>query len=153
MDLAHAVSAEAEELARDAAALGESVDVDPATRAAAEERLALIYDLERKYGESVEAVIAFGDEAAAELARLDDAEGERERLRAEEADRRHRLEMAAAELGAARRTAGKLLATAVNGELPAARPAGRSLRRRGRRGRDRTERGGSRDVHLRPEPR
>lgn len=125
VERAHGVVAEAEELGRDAAALGESVDLDPASRAMAEERLTLIRDLERKYGDSVEAVIAFGDEAAAELARLDDAEGERERLRAEEGERRHLLEMAAAELGAARRAATERLARAVNGELePLGLPAG-----------------------------
>ena len=127
VERAHGVAAEAEELGRDAAALGESVDLDPASRAAAEERLTLIRDLERKYGASVEAVIAFGAEAAAELARLDDAEGERERLRAEESERRHLLELAAAELGADRRAAAERLATAVNGELePLACPRARS---------------------------
>ncbi len=125
VDRAHGVAAEAEELGRDAAALGESVDLDPASHAAAEERLTLIRDLERKYGASVEAVIAFGAEAASELERLDGAEGERERLRAEEGGRRHLLEMAAAELGAARRASAERLAAAVNGELePLGLPAG-----------------------------
>ncbi len=125
VERAHGVAAEAEELGRDAAALGESVDLDPASRAAAEERLTVIRDLERKYGASVEAVIAFGDEAAAELARLDDAEGERARLRAEESERRHLLELAAAELSAARRAAAARLASAANGELePLGLPAG-----------------------------
>jgi DNA repair protein RecN (Recombination protein N) len=119
------VAAEAEELGRDAAALGESIDLDPAAVAAAEERLTLIRDLERKYGASVEGVIAFGEEAANELARLDDAEGERERLRAEEGERRRLLEMAAAEPSAERRAAAERLADAVNGELePLGLPAG-----------------------------
>ena len=116
-DRAAALAAEAAELGRDVAAAGEGVDLDPATRAAAEERLALLYDLRRKYGDSLEAVIAFGEQAERELDRLENQEGERDRLRAEEAARRAALEEAAAELTRARRDAASRLATAVNGEL------------------------------------
>jgi DNA repair protein RecN (Recombination protein N) len=115
---AAAIEAEATELARDAADLGERVDLDPASRVATEERLALLYDLKRKYGESVEAVLAFGAAAADELTRLEDQESLRERLRAEEVRRRAELEAAAGRLSEARaRTAGKL-AKQVNAELP-----------------------------------
>jgi DNA repair protein RecN (Recombination protein N) len=112
------LAAEAGELARDASAAAESVDLDEASRAAAEERLALLYDLRRKYGDSLEAVIAFGAAAAEELERLENAEGERERLRAEEADQRGALERACAMLGAARLAAADRLSTSVNEELP-----------------------------------
>ena len=117
-DRAAALSAEAAELARDVAAVAEGVDLDPASRASAEERLTVLYDLRRKYGDSLEAVIAFGDEASAELARLEDQEGARERLRAEEAERRAALEKAASSLSKARATAARRLAAAVNAELP-----------------------------------
>jgi DNA repair protein RecN (Recombination protein N) len=119
LDRAHAAAAEAEELARDAAELGERVDLDPASRQALEERLALIYDLRRKYGTSIPEVLRFGEEAAAELARLEDQEGLRERLRAEEGERRVELDAAAAALHDARAAAGKTLAERVNAELPA----------------------------------
>ncbi|MEP7081368.1 MAG: DNA repair protein RecN [Chloroflexota bacterium] len=118
-DRAAALSAEAAELARDAAAAGEGIDLDPGTRAAAEERLALLYDLRRKYGDSLEAVVAFGEAASTELARLEDQEGERERLRADEAERRTALDEAAAALSTARHGAAERLAAAVNGELAA----------------------------------
>jgi DNA repair protein RecN (Recombination protein N) len=110
--------ADATELARDAAELGERVELDPAERQAGEERLALLYELKRKYGESVEAVIAFGESAAAELQRLDDQESLRERLRAEEAERRAALDQAAASLTEARRAVSDRLAAQVNAELP-----------------------------------
>ncbi|HEX2765922.1 MAG TPA: DNA repair protein RecN [Candidatus Limnocylindria bacterium] len=112
------VAAEAAELARDIADTAEGIDLDPLARAAAEERLALLYDLRRKYGDSLEAVIAFGEEAAAELARLENQEGERERLRAEEAERRASLEEDCAALTAARRATADRLTAAVNAELP-----------------------------------
>jgi DNA repair protein RecN (Recombination protein N) len=117
-DRAAALSAEAAELARDAAAAADAVELDPAARAAAEERLALLYDLRRKYGDTIEAVVAFGAAATAELERLENQEGERERLRAEEVELRAALDRSAARLTAARDAAAKRLAAAVNSELP-----------------------------------
>jgi DNA repair protein RecN (Recombination protein N) len=115
---ATSLEAEATELARDVAELGERVDLDPASRTAAEERLALLYDLKRKYGERLEAVIAFGGSAAEELARLEGQEATRERLRADELRLRATLERQAEALRDARRAAAERLAGSVNAELP-----------------------------------
>jgi DNA repair protein RecN (Recombination protein N) len=112
------LAAEAAELARDASAAAEAVDLDPASRAAAEERLELLFDLRRKYGDSLDAVLAFGASAAAELEVLENQEGERERLRAQLATLREGLEAAAAKLTVARRSASDRLVAAVNAELP-----------------------------------
>jgi DNA repair protein RecN (Recombination protein N) len=112
------LEAEATELARDVAAAADGVDLDPASRAAAEERLAAIYDLKRKYGETIEAVLAFGDEAAAELERLEDQAGLRERLRVDEERQRAEVDRQAARLTKARAGAAARLANAVNRELP-----------------------------------
>ncbi len=112
------LEAEATELARDVEAAAELVDLDPASRAAAEERLELIYDLKRKYGESVEAVRRFGEEAGAELERLSDQAGLRERLRADEEQRRSELQREAGLLTDARRVAAATLSASVNAELP-----------------------------------
>jgi DNA repair protein RecN (Recombination protein N) len=110
--------AEAEELARDAAALGERVDLDPGSREAMEERLTLVYDLKRKYGPSLDDVTAFADSAARDLAALENQEGERERLRADEQRARAALETAAQGLSTARIAAAQRLAAGVNLELP-----------------------------------
>jgi DNA repair protein RecN (Recombination protein N) len=115
---ASGLEAEATELARDVAATAEHVELDPASRAAVEERLALIYDLKRKYGESLEAVIAFGESAAGELERLADQAGLRDRLRLEEERLRAELDAAAARLSAERQAAARALSVAVNAELP-----------------------------------
>ena len=117
-DRAAALAAEAAELARDASAVAEAVDLDPESRATAEERLALLYDLRRKYGESLEAVAAFGETAGAELEALENQAGERERLRSEEVRRRGELEVLATAMTTARRSTADGLAAAVNGELP-----------------------------------
>jgi DNA repair protein RecN (Recombination protein N) len=118
-DRVAALAAELTELARDVADAADGVALDPEARAAADERLTLLYDLRRKYGDSLEAVIAFGEAASAELARLEDQEGAREQLRAREEADRAALERVAAELTAGRRTAADRLASAVNAELPA----------------------------------
>jgi len=117
-DRARSLAAEASELARDAATAGERVDLDPSSRVAAEERLSLIYDLKRKYGESIEAILAFGETSSGELERLENQDADRERLRAEEAARRTALERAAAALSGARSAAAERLAERVNAELP-----------------------------------
>ena len=116
---AGALEAEAVELARDAADLGERVDLDPASREAAEQRLALLYDLKRKYGETLEAVVDFGASSAEELERLEQQDTIREQLRADEERLRAALEKAAAALGRERRKAARELARRVNAELPA----------------------------------
>ncbi|MEO5986146.1 MAG: DNA repair protein RecN [Candidatus Limnocylindria bacterium] len=117
-DRAGALAAEAAELARDVADAVEGVDLDPASRAAAEERLALLYDLRRKYGESIDAVLAFGDAARAELESLENQGVARARLRAEEAEHRAALDLAAGELSRARHEAANRLRDRVNAELP-----------------------------------
>jgi DNA repair protein RecN (Recombination protein N) len=116
---AGSLEAEAIELGRDAAALGERLELDPASRAAAEERLALLYELKRKYGETLEAVTGFGDASAAELDRLEQQDTIRARLRIDEERQRGELEKAADTLSRERRKAAKELGRRVNGELPA----------------------------------
>jgi DNA repair protein RecN (Recombination protein N) len=117
-DRAAGLAAEAAELARDTSTVADAVGLDPASRAAGEERLALLYDLRRKYGDSLEAVLAFGATASAELEALENQEGERERLRSDEAVLRLALEAAASALTDARRAASDRLVVEVNGELP-----------------------------------
>ena len=118
VERARGLEADATELARDSAALGEAVDLDPAARTALEERLTLIYDLKRKYGATILEIIEFGEATAAELARLEDQDGLRARLGAEEARRRAVLEELAASLSVERRRAASGLAERVNAELP-----------------------------------
>lgn len=118
-DRAAGLAAEAAELARDTASMAEGVELDPESRALAEDRLALLYDLRRKYGDTLEAVVAFGASAADELERLQNLEGERERLRRRETEERDALDRACANLTTARDAAARALMDAVNRELPA----------------------------------
>ncbi|MDQ3880740.1 MAG: DNA repair protein RecN, partial [Chloroflexota bacterium] len=115
---ADGLAAEVQELALDIAAAADAVDLDPAAQAAAEERLTLIYDLKRKYGERIEDVIAFGRNAADQLAVLADQEALRARAREDEARTRGELETVADRLSAGRAKAATRLAALVNADLP-----------------------------------
>ncbi len=70
-----------EEVARELRHYAESIEADPQRLAAVEDRLALIKQLKRKYGATVEEVLEHARRAAAELERLDTSEEEAARLR------------------------------------------------------------------------
>jgi DNA repair protein RecN (Recombination protein N) len=78
------LEAELADVASEARRLADSVDHDPAEILRLEERLSLIYGLERRYGDDEEAVIAHGERALIEVERLRGLEGERARRQAEE---------------------------------------------------------------------
>ncbi len=107
-----------EELARDAAAYAQDVDVDPERLAEVERRKDLLFRLTRKYGTTVRQVIEAGQEARAEL---DIAEGGHLDLRALESrrDEIHAKMIADARALTDRRTeAGARLARDVEALLP-----------------------------------
>lgn len=93
------------------------VEADPKRLDEVESRLDLLERLKRKYGTSLEAILAFGDEVRAKLSALESAEERRARLLKD----RERLEGgyrdAAARLTAKRREAGTQLCKKVETEL------------------------------------
>ena len=72
-----------EEAARELRGYADSIEADPQRLAAVEDRLALIRQLKRKYGATVEEVLEHAQRAAAELERLDTSEEEAARLRSQ----------------------------------------------------------------------
>ncbi|MGD0861928.1 MAG: DNA repair protein RecN [Candidatus Limnocylindrales bacterium] len=111
------LAAELEDAAAEAATLAESVEHDPSALARMEERLSLIYSLERKYGEDEAAVIAYGERAAAESERLRSLEASRESRQAEAARLLEVVASTAVALSGGRQGAAHLLAKAVEGAL------------------------------------
>jgi DNA repair protein RecN (Recombination protein N) len=93
--------------------LAESVEHDPAALAAMEERLGLIYALERRYGDGEAEIVAHGERSAAELDRLASLDELRARREREDAALLAEVATAAAELSAARRTAAAAMTVAV----------------------------------------
>jgi DNA repair protein RecN (Recombination protein N) len=114
---AQALAAEVGDLASSLRAYAESVLVDPARLEEINQRMALLHDLERKYGDDEAAILAFGDQAAGRLAELEGGSLRSEALEAEAAELRARLAATGAELTAARGKAAARLAEAVRVEL------------------------------------
>jgi len=105
------------DLAREIAEYAAGLEFDPIRLAEVEERLALIHRLKRKYGDTIEDILAFGEQARAELALLADSETRTEELEAREEDLLRRIGEKAEALSHARRAAAEALARAVEQEL------------------------------------
>ncbi len=97
----------------------EKIVVDPQQLEAVENRLVEIGKLKRKYGESVDAILAFQAAAARELADLDLGEEGLAALEAETAGAENAARQAAAALTQSRRAAGKRLQSRIVEELAA----------------------------------
>ena len=111
------LAAELEDAAAEARSLADTVEHDPAALAAMEERLSHIYSLERKYGETEEAVIEYGEKAAAEADRLRALDASRETRQAEAARLLMEVARRGEELSRGRAVAAAGLAGAVEGAL------------------------------------
>jgi len=111
------VEAELDDIAAGVRLIGDDLDHDPASLLALEERLSLIFTLERRYGEGEAAVLAAGDRAAADLERLRGLEAERARRQAEDAALLVAVAVAGARLSIRRSDAAERLRDAVNGVL------------------------------------
>lgn len=83
MDTLHRGLAEIEDLASSLQHYAEELDIEPASLAELEERVSLFETLKRKYGGSINDVIAFGDTAAARLTKIESRGAEIERLTSE----------------------------------------------------------------------
>ena len=95
----------------------DSIEFKPKRLAAVEERISLIGNLQRKYGETIEAVLAFGDKARAELETITHA-GERIlELETEQDSLLVSLSEQGLRLSEARHEAADLLQKAIRSEL------------------------------------
>ena len=92
-------------------------EADPAALEEAEARLASIEALKRKYGDSVEAVLTYRDQAKLELNALENAEADMGRLESQQASLLNELETLAASLDQARKKAATALSKQVTQEL------------------------------------
>jgi DNA repair protein RecN (Recombination protein N) len=107
------LEAELEDAAVESRTLAETVDHDPASLATLEERLGVIYSLERRYGDDEAAVIAHWERSAAEVERLRGVDGERARREADDERLLSAVGFAAAALSSARTEAAGRLSAAV----------------------------------------
>ncbi len=112
------------DLARDINDYNAGISYDPERLAEVEDRLDLIFQLKRKYGDTIAEILAFGERALAELELLSQSETRTTELEEEE-DRLFRaIGSDGEQLSAARREAGEMLARAIEEELADLRMAG-----------------------------
>ena len=93
------------------------IEVEPERLTDVDERLELIRTLKRKYGSTIEEIIAHGDEAAAELDTLVGGESDTETLRARASALKENLGALAAELSRQRRDAAAGLSAGVEAAI------------------------------------
>ncbi|WP_300642846.1 DNA repair protein RecN [Nocardioides sp.] len=105
------------DLATDVASYAAGIDTDPARLAGVSERRAALGRLTRKYGASVEEVLAWAERSALRLVELDGTDDRIEQLRAERASLRAGLAEAATALTARRAEAAGRLGEQVTAEL------------------------------------
>ncbi len=105
------------DLARDLQDYAETLEFNPSRLAEVEERLQLINNLQRKYGDSIEEILAFGARAQSELDELSDWEVKTNALEAWEETLLHEIGRTGADLSRARIAAGERIARQVEHEL------------------------------------
>jgi DNA repair protein RecN (Recombination protein N) len=105
------------DVAADVASYASGLETDPARLAVVSERRAALTALTRKYGETIDEVLAWAQASAERLLDLDNSEGRAEELRQQRAELRAELSGLAARLSKARHEAGAELAEAVSSEL------------------------------------
>jgi DNA repair protein RecN (Recombination protein N) len=105
------------DVAADVSSYAARIDTDPARLAAVSERRAALTALTRKYGESIDEVLAWSEQSSARLLELDSTDERIERLRAEQEQLRVELTGAATALTAARTEAAARLSAEVTAEL------------------------------------
>jgi len=108
---------ELEEMARALRHYLDALDTDPEQLARLEERVSLFETLKRKYGSTIEQVIAFGEEAAGRLRKIESRGEELERLEREIASARERLGTLGTKLTKLRTAAAPKLAGDIQGQL------------------------------------
>ncbi|HWI44048.1 MAG TPA: DNA repair protein RecN [Nocardioides sp.] len=105
------------DVAADVASYASGIDTDPTRLAAVSERRAALVALTRKYGASVDEVLAWAEQASTRLLDLDSTDDRIRTLTEESRALRSQLAAAGAKLSEARAKAAKKLAKAVTAEL------------------------------------
>ncbi len=114
---AESAAAQADDLARALRAYRDGVEHDPARLAQIDERLDLIFRLKRKYGDTIEEILKYGENAAAELATISHSEERTKELQQQEAQLLEEIAALAGDLSRARRDAGQRLSREIEAQL------------------------------------
>jgi DNA repair protein RecN (Recombination protein N) len=116
-ELLEGALAQLEEVARNLRAYAESIEYDPTRLEEVIERQELLKRLKRKYGDTIEAVLQYADEAAAKLHALETQTERRAELEAEQARLQAEAHTLCEQLSALRREGAQRFADAVQAAL------------------------------------
>lgn len=114
---AQALGYQLEDLADSLRGYRDRIEFNPERLNQVEERLALVRNLQRKYGDSIEDVLAFAERAEHELETIEHSAERIAELEIEEDRLLHDIGTLGAELSAGRREAGERLAAGIEAEL------------------------------------
>ncbi|MCS7056542.1 MAG: DNA repair protein RecN [Thermoflexales bacterium] len=121
LEEANAIVAEVARTLRD---YRDSIEFNPQRLQKVEDRLELIKKLKRKYGETVEAIIAFGEQAEAELRQIEHSAEHIESLQQQAQQLAREIAELAGELSQKRQAAARQLAQGIEAELQDLRMGG-----------------------------
>jgi DNA repair protein RecN (Recombination protein N) len=118
-ELLESLSYQLEDLAAGLRDYRETIEAEwnPRRLTRVEDRLDLIHRLKRKYGDSIEAILAFAERAAADLEAITHSEERVVELQSQEAELLQAIGQLSAELSIRRRGAAQHLSTAIETEL------------------------------------
>ncbi len=105
------------DVAADVASYAAALETDPMRLAAVSERRAALTSLTRKYGETIDEVLAWAEAGSQRLLDLDSTDEQIDQLKAEQTELRAQLGLAAGKLTAARQKAAARLGSVVTDEL------------------------------------
>ncbi len=114
---AESASAQADDLARALRSYRDNVDHNPARLQQVDERLDMIFRLKRKYGDTIEDVLKYGENAAAELAGISHSEERIKELTVQQSQLLKEIGALAIDLSAARRAASERLSREIEAQL------------------------------------
>ncbi len=117
LDLFESIADQVEQLGEFLRDYNEEIEFQPRRLQEVEERLALIFSLKRKYGDSIEEILAYGEEARAKLDSISHSEERIEALQKQAETLRHSIGKLAMQLSAARRKAGAEMSQTIVREL------------------------------------
>jgi DNA repair protein RecN (Recombination protein N) len=116
-EAAETVSYQLEDLTESVRDYRDGIEFNPRRLVQVEDRLALLRNLQRKYGDTVEDVLAYAERARQELETIEHSEERIAALEAEEDRLLRVIGQVGAELSARRREAGERLAVGIEAEL------------------------------------
>ncbi len=106
-----------QELARDFSDMKENVDFDDDERNKIESRLDLIYSLKRKYGNTIEEILVYGEKIEEEIHKIENLDEYHTKIKKQLEKLKEQMKEIATRMHQLRKQSAKILAEKINGQL------------------------------------